>query len=52
MRKEDVLRLPSMPAASPSYPAGPYHFITERSPASLHRGAELTDVLSCPLPTG
>ena len=27
MRKEDVLRLPSMPLASPSYPAGPYRFI-------------------------
>jgi acetoacetate decarboxylase len=27
MRKEDVLRLPSMPAASPSYPAGPYRFV-------------------------
>lgn len=27
MRKEDVLKLPSMPAASPSYPAGPYRFI-------------------------
>lgn len=27
MRKEDVLNLPSMPAASPSYPAGPYRFV-------------------------
>jgi acetoacetate decarboxylase len=27
MRKQDVLRLPSMPAAGPSYPAGPYRFI-------------------------
>ena len=27
MRKEDVLNLPSMPAAGPSYPAGPYRFI-------------------------
>jgi acetoacetate decarboxylase len=27
MRKEDVLKLPSMPAASPTYPAGPYRFI-------------------------
>jgi acetoacetate decarboxylase len=27
MRKEDVLRLPSMPAAGPSYPAGPYRFV-------------------------
>lgn len=27
MRKEDVLKLPSMPAASPSYPAGPYRFV-------------------------
>jgi acetoacetate decarboxylase len=27
MRKEDILRLPSMPAAGPSYPAGPYRFI-------------------------
>jgi acetoacetate decarboxylase len=27
MRKEDVLELPSMPAAGPSYPAGPYRFI-------------------------
>ena len=27
MRKHDVLKLPSMPAAGPSYPAGPYRFI-------------------------
>ena len=27
MRKADILRLPSMPAAGPSYPAGPYRFI-------------------------
>ena len=27
MRKEDILSLPSMPAAGPSYPAGPYRFI-------------------------
>jgi hypothetical protein len=27
MRKEDVLKLPSMPASGPSYPAGPYRFI-------------------------
>ncbi len=27
MRKEDVLKLPSMPVAGPSYPAGPYRFV-------------------------
>ena len=27
MRKEDVLKLPSMPLAGPSYPAGPYRFV-------------------------
>ncbi|BAT60833.1 putative acetoacetate decarboxylase [Variibacter gotjawalensis] len=27
MKKDDVAKLPSMPAASPSYPAGPYRFI-------------------------
>jgi len=27
MRKEEVLKLPSMPAAGPSYPAGPYRFV-------------------------
>jgi acetoacetate decarboxylase len=27
MRKQDVLKLPSMPAAGPSYPAGLYRFI-------------------------
>ncbi len=27
MRREDLLRLPSMPAAGPSYPAGPYRFV-------------------------
>ena len=27
MKKNDVAKLPSMPAASPSYPAGPYRFI-------------------------
>jgi len=28
MRKNDILELNSMPAAGPSYPAGPYRFIT------------------------
>ncbi|MFZ2960895.1 MAG: acetoacetate decarboxylase [Candidatus Ozemobacteraceae bacterium] len=27
MKREQILRLPSMPAAGPSYPRGPYHFI-------------------------
>jgi acetoacetate decarboxylase len=27
MRKADVLKLPSMPLAGPSYPAGPYRFV-------------------------
>lgn len=27
MRREDLFKLPSMPAAGPSYPAGPYRFI-------------------------
>ena len=27
MREQDVRKLPSMPAASPSYPAGPYRFV-------------------------
>ena len=27
MRKEEILKLPSMPASGPSYPAGPYRFI-------------------------
>lgn len=27
MKKEAILRLPSMPAASPSYPHGPYRFV-------------------------
>jgi acetoacetate decarboxylase len=27
MKAEDILKLPSMPAAGPSYPAGPYRFI-------------------------
>jgi len=27
MRREDILKLPSMPASGPSYPAGPYRFI-------------------------
>lgn len=27
MRKDDILKLPSMPAAGPSYPAGPYRFV-------------------------
>jgi acetoacetate decarboxylase len=27
MRKQEVLKLPSMPAAGPSYPAGPYRFV-------------------------
>jgi acetoacetate decarboxylase len=27
MRKEDVIKLPSMPLAGPSFPAGPYRFV-------------------------
>ena len=27
MRREDLLKFPSMPAAGPSYPAGPYRFV-------------------------
>ncbi len=27
MKAEDILKLPSMPAAGPSYPAGPYRFV-------------------------
>jgi acetoacetate decarboxylase len=27
MCKDDVLKLPSMPLAGPSYPAGPYRFV-------------------------
>jgi acetoacetate decarboxylase len=27
MRKDEILKLPSMPAGGPSYPAGPYRFI-------------------------
>jgi acetoacetate decarboxylase len=27
MRKDDILKLPSMPLAGPSYPAGPYRFV-------------------------
>lgn len=27
MQIQDILNLPSMPAASPSYPSGPYHFV-------------------------
>jgi len=27
MKREDVIALPSMPAASPSYPRGPYRFV-------------------------
>jgi acetoacetate decarboxylase len=27
MRRDDVLKLPSMPLAGPSYPAGPYRFV-------------------------
>src|SRR5437868_10720228 len=27
MKAEQILKLPSMPAASPSYPMGPYRFI-------------------------
>src|ERR1035437_7314827 len=27
MNKADILKLPSMPASSPSYPRGPYRFV-------------------------
>lgn len=27
MNTQDILQLPSMPAASPSYPRGPYRFV-------------------------
>jgi len=26
MKKEDIIKTPSMPAFSPSYPLGPYYF--------------------------
>src|SRR6201994_1355492 len=46
MRKADVLKLPSMPMAGPSYPAGPYRFINreflvityETDPALIRAG--------------
>ena len=27
MNKKDILKLPSMPAASPSFPPGPFRFV-------------------------
>src|SRR5277367_2482815 len=46
MRREDLLKLPSMPAAGPSYPAGPYRFVNreflvisyETDPALIRAG--------------
>ena len=46
MRKADILKLPSMPMAGPSYPAGPYRFINreflvityETDPALIRAG--------------
>ena len=55
MRKADILKLPSMPMAGPSYPAGPYRFINreflvityETDPAAL-RGALPEPLLAMP----
>jgi acetoacetate decarboxylase len=45
MRKEDILRLPSMPAAGPSYPAGPYRFVDREYMVITY-----ADVLAAQLP--
>ncbi len=58
MKKADVLKLPSMPAAGPSYPAGPYRFINreymvisyETDPAEIaHQLPEPLEPLDRPL---
>ena len=37
MRKADILKLPSMPMAGPSYPAGPYRFVNREFLSSATR---------------
>ena len=49
MRKEDILELPSMPAAGPSYPAGPYRFINrEYMVITYETDPEIDPRSSCP----
>ena len=51
MKRADVLRLPSMPAAGPSYPAGPYRFIDREYMVITYETdpAEIADQLPEPL---
>ena len=51
MKKADVLKLPSMPAAGPSYPAGPYRFINREYMVITYEtdAAEIADQLPEPL---
>jgi acetoacetate decarboxylase len=51
LKKADVLKLPSMPAAGPSYPAGPYRFINREYMIITYETdpAEIADQLPEPL---
>jgi acetoacetate decarboxylase len=51
LNKTDVLKLPSMPAAGPSYPAGPYRFIDREYMVITYETdpAEIRDQLPEPL---
>jgi acetoacetate decarboxylase len=51
LKKVDILKLPSMPAAGPSYPAGPYRFINREYMVITYEAdaAEIADQLPEPL---
>jgi acetoacetate decarboxylase len=51
LKKVDILKLPSMPAAGPSYPAGPYRFINREHMVITYEtdAAEVADQVPEPL---
>jgi acetoacetate decarboxylase len=50
MRKDDILKLPSMPLAGPSYPAGPYRFVDREYMVITYETDPQTLAMSLPEP--
>ena len=48
MRKADILKLPSMPMAGPSYPAGPYRFVNREFMVITYETDPESSAPSCP----
>jgi acetoacetate decarboxylase len=50
MRKDDILKLPSMPLAGPSHPAGPYRFVDREYMVITYETDPQTLAMSLPEP--